>query len=125
MVRVGGAYDLFGDGKTALKASVGRYMNQAATDFQELYNPMIETPVDVDWTDLNGDDIADGTLGCVYLTPGCELNLAQVPTTFGVRRNRNPDPDIKRAYQMVYNLGVTREPSVKGWKRYKVKRRWA
>jgi hypothetical protein len=45
----------------------------------------------------------------VYLTPGCELNFAQVPTTFGVRRNRNPDADIARPYQWVYNVGVTRE----------------
>jgi carboxypeptidase family protein len=109
LIRLGAAYDLFGDGKTALKASVGRYTNQGATNFQELYNPMIETPADVDWTDLNHDDIADGTRGCVYLTPGCEINLAQIPTTFGVRRNRNPDPNIKRTTQMVYNLALTRE----------------
>ena len=107
--RLGAAYDLFGDGKTALKASAGRYTNQSVTDFQELYNPMIETPADVDWTDLNGDDIADGAPGCVYRTPGCEINLAQMPTTFGVRRNRNPDPGIERTNQMVYNVGLTRE----------------
>ena len=109
MVRVGAAYDLFGDGTTALKASAGRYMQQGATDFQELYTPMLVASADVAWTDLNGDDIADGALGCVYLTPGCEINLAQMPTTFGARRNRNPDPDLARPYQMVYNVGVTRE----------------
>jgi hypothetical protein len=63
----------------------------------------------VSWTDLNRDDIADGALGCVYLTPGCELNFAQVPTTFGVRRNRNPSSEITRPYQMVYNTGVSHE----------------
>jgi hypothetical protein len=109
LIRLGGAYDLFGDGKTALKASVGRYTNQSGTEFPNRYNPLLLTPTEVAWTDLNGDDIADGTLGCVYLTPGCELNLAQIPTTFGVRRNTNPDPNIKRPYQMVYNVGLTRE----------------
>jgi hypothetical protein len=109
MVRLGGAYDLFGDGKTGLKASVGRYMQQSAIDFQELYTPMLVASADVDWTDLNGNDIVDGTLGCVYKTPGCEINLAQLPATFGSRRNRNPAPDIARPYQMMYNVGVTRE----------------
>ena len=33
----------------------------------------------VSWTDLNRDDIADGGSGCVYLSPGCEINFAQVP----------------------------------------------
>ncbi len=109
LVRIGGAYDLFGDGKTAVKASAGRYMQQSAVDFQERYNPMQEVPAFVSWTDLDNDDLAEGERGCVYLTPGCELNFAQVPTTFGVRRNRNPDADLARPYQWVYNVGVTRE----------------
>jgi hypothetical protein len=107
--RIGAAYDVFGDGKTGMKASVGRYMQQDASAFPERYNPMTLVPSQVGWTDLNRDDIADGALGCVYLTPGCEINFAQLPTTFGVRRNRNPDPDLSRPYQMVYNIGVTHE----------------
>jgi hypothetical protein len=109
LLRVGGAYDVFGDGKTAVKGSFGRYMQQSAVDFQDLYNPMIVSTTDVAWTDLNGNDVADGTLGCVYLAPGCEINFAQMPRTFGVRRNRNPDPTLERPYQMVYNASLTRE----------------
>jgi len=109
LVRVGAAYDLFGDGKTAIKGSAGRYMQQSAVDYQDLYNPMILSTADVGWTDLDQDDLADGTLGCVYLTSGCEINFAQMPATFGVRRNRNPHPDLQRPYQMVYNVSVTRE----------------
>ena len=48
-------------------------------------------------------------LGCLYLTAGCEINFAQLPTTFGARRNRNPDADLARPYQIVYNAGVTHE----------------
>lgn len=51
LVRLGGAYDLFGDGKTALKASTGRYMQQGAVDFQERYNPMQTSTATVSWTD--------------------------------------------------------------------------
>jgi hypothetical protein len=107
--RIGAAYDLFGNGKTGIKFSVGRYMEQDASAFPERYNPMTLAPSSVAWTDLNRDDIADGALGCVYLTPGCEINFAQLATTFGVRRNRNPDPDLSRPNQFVYNVGVTRE----------------
>ena len=38
-------------------------------------------------------------MGCVYLTPGCEINFAQLSSTFGARRNRNPAPDLARPYQ--------------------------
>jgi hypothetical protein len=107
--RIGAAYDLTGDGKTGLKFSVGRYMEQDASAFPERYNPMTLVPSQVSWTDLNQNDIADGALGCTYLTAGCEINFAQLPTTFGVRRNRNPDPDLSRPYQIVYNAGVSRE----------------
>jgi hypothetical protein len=107
--RIGAAYDLTGDGKTGLKFSVGRYMEQDASSFPERYNPMTLVPSSVSWTDLNHDDIADGALGCTYLTAGCEINFSQMPTTFGVRRNRNPDPDLSRPYQLVYNAGISRE----------------
>ena len=107
--RLGAAYDLFGDAKTALKGSIGRYMQQDATSFPQAYNPMAQTTSTIAWTDLNGNDVADGERGCVYLTAGCEMNFAQLPATFGARRNTNPDPDLSRPYQLVYNVGVSRE----------------
>jgi Carboxypeptidase regulatory-like domain len=121
--RFGAAYDLTGNGKTGLKFSVGRYMEQDASAFPERYNPMTLVPASVSWTDLNSqaqncltaadktgcNDIADGALGCTYLTAGCEMNFAQVPATFGVRRNRNPDPDLERPNQLVWNAGISRE----------------
>jgi hypothetical protein len=107
--RFGAAYDVFGDGRTAIKGSLGRYMEQIGQSFASRYNPMVSSTASVAWSDVNGDDIAQGQLGCVYLTPGCELNLAQIPNSFGVRRNRNPDPDLPRAYQMLYNVSVQHE----------------
>ncbi len=91
--RIGAAYDLFGNGKTGLKFSVGRYMEQDASAFPERYNPMTLVPSSVTWTDSNSqaqncaipgvdktgcNDIADGALGCTYLTAGCEMNFAQL-----------------------------------------------
>ncbi len=107
--RLGAAYDVFGNGKTAIKGSLGRYMEQIGQSFASRYNPMISSTASVSWVDLNNDDLAQGVPGCTYLTPGCEVNLAQVPNSFGVRRNRNPDPDLPRASQMLYNISLQHE----------------
>jgi hypothetical protein len=61
------------------------------------------------WTDLNSDNIAVGVPGCVYLTPGCEINFANVPKNFGTVSLSNPDSNLKRPYALAYNLGVTHE----------------
>ncbi len=82
--RFGLTYDLFGNAKTALKFSANKYMLSATDGVAADYNPMRLQTQNVDWRDLNGDDIAQGARGCVYLTPGCELNFAQLPANFGV-----------------------------------------
>ncbi len=107
--RLGGAYDLFGEGKTGIKFSVGRYMQQDASSFPQTYNPMVQSTATLSWIDLNKDDIAQGELGCAYQTPGCEINFAQLSSSFGSRRNKNPDANLKRPFQMVYNAGVVQE----------------
>lgn len=96
--RFGAAYDLFGDGKTAIKGSVGKYLQQEATGFAARYNPLAEGSDFVTWSDLNGNDIAEDN----------ELGAAN-NATLGVRRNINPDPDLKRPYQILYNVGVTHQ----------------
>jgi len=93
--RFGAAYDLFGNGRTAIKGSIGKYMQQEATGFAAKYNPLVEGSDVVTWNDLNGNDIAEDN----------ELGAAN-NATLGVRRNINPDPDMKRPYQILYNLGV-------------------
>jgi hypothetical protein len=96
--RFGAAYDVFGNGTLAVKGSVGRYMQQEATGFAAKYNPLVEGNDVVTWNDLNRNDIAEDN----------ELGAAS-NATLGVRRNINPDPDMKRPYQILYNVGVERQ----------------
>jgi hypothetical protein len=118
--RLGVVYDLFGDAKTAIKFGINKYELAQTINFADQFNPLVLTTANVSWTDLNHDDIAEGTPGCVYLTPGCEINFAQLPQNFGVRALVIPNPDIKRVYSIETTLGVQREllPGVQlnvGW----------
>jgi len=122
--RFGLTYDLFGNAKTALKFSANKYMLSATDGVAASLNPMRLQTQNVDWRDLNGDDIAQGERGCVYLTPGCELNLAQLPTNFGVITpgcqlvyapgsipcgTDQVDPAVKRPYNVQYSAGIQHE----------------
>ena len=107
--RFGAVYDLSGKQKTALKFSLGKYMQAGSTGFTETYNPLALTTANVTWTDLNGDRVPQGELGCTYLSPGCEINLAQLPAGFGVLSIANFDPDIKRMYNIETSLSVQHE----------------
>src|SRR5690242_18868152 len=69
--RAGLVYDVFGNQKTAAKFSIGRYEQAGTTGFSESYNPLQLTTASVSWSDLNGDGVPQGELGCTYLTPGC------------------------------------------------------
>ena len=54
--RVGVAYDLFGDGSTALKGAAGRYVANEGTGVSQRFNPLYPySNLDFrTWTDLNG-----------------------------------------------------------------------
>jgi hypothetical protein len=107
--RFGAVYDLTGNQKTAVKFSLGKYMQAGSTGFAETYNPLALTLARVTWTDLNGDKVPQGELGCSYLSAGCEINLAQLPAGFGVLSIANFDPDIKRMYNIETSLSVQHE----------------
>ena len=107
--RFGVIYDLFGNAKTALKFGFNRYNESRTTFFANRYNPIALTTASLTWTDLNSDDIAQGALGCVYLTPGCEMNFAQMPANFGRLPLNRVDPDFKRIYNVETTVGVQHE----------------
>jgi hypothetical protein len=60
--RVGIAYDLFGNGKTAIKASVNRYVSAQVFAFSNPVNPLVASRnnMTVGWLDFNGDLIPQG-----------------------------------------------------------------
>jgi hypothetical protein len=93
------AYDLFGNSKTALKASVGKYMRSAALGFATNYNPMRTLSDRRTWTDRNGDDIAQDN----------EIGAVNRPFDVIGVRTRNPDPDIKRTYQWESSVRIQHE----------------
>ena len=96
--RFGASYDLSGNGRTAIKGNIGLYVQGEAIGFAQTYNPSFVATDSRTWNDLNSDDIAqENEIG----PPG---NLA-----FGVRRDRNPDPDIKRPYQMLWDAAIQHE----------------
>ena len=107
--RFGVVYDLFGNAKTALKFGLNRYNESRTTQFATIYNPLALTTASLSWTDLNRDDIAQGTIGCVYLTPGCEMNFAQMPANFGSRALNTVDPNFNRVYNVETTAGVQHE----------------
>jgi hypothetical protein len=108
--RFGAVYDVFGNQKTAVKFSIGKYMQQGSTGFSESYNPLALTTASITWNDLNGDKVPQGELGCVYLQPGCELNLAgQLPVGFGVANIVAFDPDTKRMYNIERSINIQHE----------------
>jgi hypothetical protein len=107
--RFGVVYDLFGNAKTALKFGLNKYNESRTTFFANRYNPLALSSASLSWTDVNGDDIAQGELGCTYLTPGCEINLAQMPSTFGRAQLNRVDPDFKRVYNIETTAGIQHE----------------
>ena len=107
--RFGVVYDVFGNAKTALKFGLNRYNESRTTLFANTYNPLTLTTASLSWTDLNGDDIAQGAVGCVYLSAGCEMNFAQLPTNFGKRSLNIVDPNFKRVYNVEATVGVQHE----------------
>ena len=63
--RFGAAYDLFGNGRTAFKVSIGRYVAKTGTAIASANNP-IQTSVNSvtrTWTDTDGDFVPDCDLG--------------------------------------------------------------
>ena len=95
--RIGLAWDVRGNGKTAVRFSAGKYMERDATQFASAYNPSaLSTDVRI-W---NGARDAQGLP--TNLGPSTNSN-------FGIRAVSTRADDIQRPYQTVYNWSVQQE----------------
>jgi hypothetical protein len=105
--RLGISYDLFGTGKTALKANFGRYMTPDVSTFANLFNPSATFTDTRTWTDTdlagralptNGDNIAQDN----------EIGPSNNPN-FGKITNRTLDSSLAREYNLQYGVGIQHE----------------
>ena len=94
--RFGATYDLSGDGRTALKGFVGRFMRQDGTGLVDTVNPNTRSGDFRSWNDANGN-----------LLPESD-ELGPPTRQFGGLFTRI-DPDIQRPYSDEFNIGVERE----------------
>jgi hypothetical protein len=115
--RFGASYDVFGNGKTAAKFFMGRYVTTTNTVDEWLFyspagNGHFVTQTNRTWTDANGNFIPD----CVLLTPAANGECGPMSNpNFGLSINPlTIDPDTtsgwnKREYSWDLTLGVTQE----------------
>ena len=96
--RLSATYDVFGNAKTALKASYNKYMVNWAGGYAQRYNPMTLQSDTRSWKDLNGDDIAQDN----------EIGPSNI-NGFGVTQTRFPASDLSREYNVEWSVGLQRE----------------
>ena len=117
MPRFGAAYDVFGDGKTAAKFFVGRYVTTFNTvDEWANYSPaglgrFVSEDQNRPWTDANGDFVPN----CVFTNPAANGECG--PGNPGFLNSIPPlttDPDLtggwnSREYSWDLNAGITQQ----------------
>ena len=94
--RLGFAFDLFGDGKTAIKGNYSRYYGRISHGIMLNVDPTGTGTDTRTWTDLNGDDIAQFE----------EMGLS---TGWRIGAKRSQDPNLRNSYHDEFTLGIERE----------------
>ena len=105
--RFGIAYDLLGDGSTAVKFSAGKYVENMGTGVTAVFSPLNSYALDWrNWTDLNGDDTAlnpDGIPQFDEIGPSFNPNFGTETITTAY------DPNTPRGTNVEYAAGLERQ----------------
>ena len=102
-VRLAGAYDVFGNGKTALKANASKYIASAAAGLAQTFNPMTYSTQVRGWVDFDGNKSlldAAGNLQANEVIGGTS-NFGQITSRL--------DPDLGRGYNWEYSASMQHE----------------
>jgi hypothetical protein len=102
-LRFAAAYDLFGNGKTALKGNAGKYVASQAAGYAQTFNGMSGQTQTVTWTDLsrNGSILdANGNIEVAEVAPRT-ANYGQITS--------RPDPELARGYNWEYSTVLQHE----------------
>ncbi|MBI4471826.1 MAG: TonB-dependent receptor, partial [Acidobacteria bacterium] len=98
-------YDMFGDGRTAIKASANLYHDGLASGYASVLNPYGAASNTVAWTDRNGDRKPQPNEIAFDLA----TKRTSSGTGFSFGNNNFYDPDLKRPFSVELSLGVQQE----------------
>ena len=102
-VRLAAAYDLFGNGKTALKGNAGKYVAAQAAGYAQTFNGMSGVTQTVGWTDISRN-------GTIFDAAGnIEVNEVGARTSNFGQITVRPDPALARGYNWEYSAVVQHE----------------
>jgi hypothetical protein len=114
--RMSAVYDLSGDGKTALKASLSKYYFQHTNDWARRYANTVTSSDRRNWSDcafISGTSTCDPALvGLATNNDGIAQDNEIGPsssTTFGLRTDRNPEPGLRDTSNWEWTGGVQHE----------------
>jgi len=102
-VRMAASYDLFGTGKTALKANASKYIASQAAGYAANFNGMTYSTQTRAWVDADRN-------GSILDAAG-NIQFAEViggTSNFGQITSR-PDPNLARGYNWEYNASIQHE----------------
>ncbi|MEO8677838.1 MAG: TonB-dependent receptor [Vicinamibacterales bacterium] len=102
-VRTAAAYDLFGNGKTAVKVNASKYIASAAAGYAANFNGMTYSTQTRAWLDFDGNRSIFDSAGNIQFNEvlGGTSNFGQITS--------RPDPDLARGYNWEYNASVQHE----------------
>ncbi len=103
--RLAASWDVFGTGKTAVKANAGKYLASAALGFAELFNTLTVQSEVRTWADLDGNRSVLDSAGNLQRNEviGGTANFGQASGTI------RPDPSLQRESNWEYGVSVQHE----------------